>query len=252
MATVLTERRLARESVPRFELDSWRDWGLRAGITGREGDFDLGLFAHGPAGRVLSNWLLFDRSHQPEFRAIAVASQVHRSTVREHNGSAAGWLVGDAIDGHLTGEPGLLLTITVADCIPVYLAHPKSATVALLHAGWRGIADGILETGLQRLSQSCGCVMGDIIMHCGVGICGSCYEVGPEVIAQVTGAAVAHAGKLDLRAALADRAARAGLREITVSSWCSSHDGELFFSHRRSRGHDGRMLAYLGRPGPSM
>ena len=246
-ASVLAEHPLAGDP-PRFELDSWHDLGLHAGITGRAGDLDLGLFAGGPAGRVLSNWLLFGRSQQPEFRAIAVARQVHGCRIQEHGGNPTGWLVDDGIDGHFTAQPGLLLAVTVADCIPVYLAHSESATVALLHAGWRGIAQGILEAGIRVLTGKGGCTASEIIMHCGAGICGECYEVGPEVITQVTGALAHQPGKLDLRAALAERAVRAGVREITVSSWCSSHDQELFFSHRRSGGKDGRMLAYLGVP----
>jgi copper oxidase (laccase) domain-containing protein len=54
--------------------------------------------------------------------------------------------------------------------------------------------------------------------------------------------------RLDLRQALAERAFKSGLREVTVSNLCSSHDLDQFFSHRRSRGSDGRMLAYLGIP----
>ena len=52
----------------------------------------------------------------------------------------------------------------------------------------------------------------------------------------------------DLRAILVEQAGRLGLREVSVSTWCSAHDRDRFFSHRASRGADGRMVAYLGLP----
>jgi hypothetical protein len=248
-ALTLAESRLANAAtVPRFELDTWRAMGLRAGITGREGDFDLGLFADGRAGAVLERWLGFQASQQPEFRGLAIAKQVHGGKIRHHSGPAAGWLVGDGIDGHITSTPGLLLTITVADCVPVYLAHPDSSTVALLHAGWRGVAAGLLEGGIREITNRARCAPSELVMHCGVGICGNCYEVGPEVISVVLGRHAWTPERLDLRSALVDRAGRLGVRDMTISSWCTSHDLDQFFSHRRSRGSDGRMVAYLGVP----
>jgi YfiH family protein len=222
--------------------------GLRAGITGREGNFDLGLFADGRAGAVLEHWLSFEASQKPEFHALAMARQIHGGKIQRHPGIPAGWQVTDGADGHVTGSPGLLLTITVADCIPIYLAHPDSGTVALLHAGWRGVAAGILEHGIQELTSRANCSSSELVMHCGVGICGNCYEVGPEVISVVLGRQAWAPERLDLRGVLVERAGREGVREITVSKWCSSHDLDLFYSHRRSRGSDGRMVAYLGVP----
>jgi hypothetical protein len=86
-------------------------------------------------------------------------------------------------------------------------------------------------------------------MHCGVGICGPCYEVGDEVSRAVLGPE-ASPGKrrLDLRAVLARQAESLGLGEISVSPLCTSCHRDRFFSHRASGGTDGRMLAYLGIP----
>ena len=240
---------MAHSPIARFELDSWRTMGLRAGITGREGEIDLGLFADGRAGAVMENWLTFTSLQRPDFWSVAVARQVHGATVQAHEDATTGWRVTDGIDGHLTAAAGLLLTITVADCIPVYLAHAQSRTVALLHAGWRGTAAGVLENGIRALTTRAGCQASDLIMHCGVGICGECYEVGSEVVLGVTGRRTSGPQRLDLRAVLAERANQVGVRDVTVSNWCSSHDMDRFYSHRRSKGSDGRMLAYLGVPG---
>jgi polyphenol oxidase len=249
LADPVTERAVAQTPVPRFELDAWRAWGLRAGITGREGGFDLGLFAGGPAAAVMDHWLSFEASQRPAFSALAVSRQVHGTRILRHVEAGEGWRIGDGFDGHLTGSRGLLLTITVADCVPVYLAHRDSGTIALLHAGWRGVASGMLEAGLDHLITHSRSSAPDIVMHCGVGICGACYEVGSEVTKAVTGRITSSPTQLDLRAELAMRAADLGVRNITVSTWCSSHDSRLFFSHRRSGGDDGRMVAYLGVPG---
>ena len=234
--------------VPHLEIEEWsRDYGLLAGITTRHEDFDLGLFGPGRPEAVLDNWLRFQRAFDRRFPGVAVAKQVHGNAIQFHAEAIEGRHVADGIDGHATSQPGLLLSVTVADCVPVYLAHPDSGTFSLLHAGWRGIAKGILESGIALLIQQTDATPSDIVMHCGVGICGTCYEVGHEVISALTDHETV-AGHVDLRGHLVERADRLGLREITTSPWCSSHDADRFFSHRRSHGRDGRMLAFLGRP----
>jgi copper oxidase (laccase) domain-containing protein len=121
--------------------------------------------------------------------------------------------------------------------------------VALLHSGWRGTAAGILARGVELLVARTGARAPELVMHCGVGICGACYEVGREVM-DGCGAAAAGPGPwhLDLRERLAEQGSALGIGEITVSGWCSAHDREQFYSHRASAGCDGRMVAYLGRP----
>ena len=95
-----------------------------------------------------------------------------------------------------------------------------------------------------------GCTASDIVMHCGVGICGPCYEVGSEVM-QGCGAPAEGDGPwhLDLRERLRDQAQALGLDQVTTSGWCSAHDRTSFYSHRASKGVDGRMVAYIGMSG---
>lgn len=250
----MAESRLREEAlsgaVPRFEVPGWRErFGVLAGITGRgspEGGFDLGLWtpAGDPAGVVMQRWKGL-RSAATGFSGTVSAHQIHGAEVAWHQ-AARGWLLLDGVDGHATGAAGVLLTVTVADCIPVYLVDSVGRRIALLHAGWRGVAAGILVRGLHLL-QSRGSRIRDISMHCGVGICGLCYEVGAEV-AQACGLAPDRAGPchLDLRAVLVAQASAAGVTDLSTSQFCSAHDQGLFFSHRASRGRDGRMVAYLG------
>lgn len=236
--------------VPLYDLPDWQPHGVVAGITGRGTEpgrgFDLGLWTDAPVGEVMTRWRAFRRAH-PGFDALVLGNQVH-GTVVETVGPARGWIHVEGVDGWVTASPGVLLTVTVADCIPVYLAVPGRA-VALLHAGWRGTAAGILAVGLARLTDASGSVPSDVLMHLGVGICGRCYEVGSEVMA---GCGVPAEGPgpwhLDLRERLASEARRLGIERLTTSGWCSAHDRVSFYSHRASRGADGRMVAYLGVP----
>ncbi|HEX9165644.1 MAG TPA: polyphenol oxidase family protein [Gemmatimonadales bacterium] len=228
----------------------WRDrWGLVAGVTTRGGDdtspWDMGFAGTAPIGQVLPRWHALVASCAPA-KAIVAARQVHGREVRWHPaGEDDGVRLLEGVDGHATAVPRLLLGVTVADCVPVYLADPVQRLIALLHAGWRGTAAGILDAGIALL-VSHGARVADLVMHAGVGICGACYEVGPEVLATFGIASAGRPGHLDLRSELARRARAAGIRAPTVSPWCAAHDRHLFFSHRASGGAGGRMVAYLG------
>ncbi|HXI21803.1 MAG TPA: polyphenol oxidase family protein [Gemmatimonadales bacterium] len=235
--------------VPRYEIPGWRErLGLVAGVTARGSEpgrgFDLGLWTEAPVGEVMTRWRALRRM-EPGFRGTVLGHQVHGARVVWHQ-KGEGWLQLEGVDGHATAAPGLLLTVTVADCIPVYLADPVRRIIALLHSGWRGTAAGILAAGIQRMVGA-GSVVGDVVMHCGVGICGECYEVGHEVMdgcgLSASGAGPWHA---DLRAVLARQAGDLGIGATSTSHWCSMHDYPTFFSHRASGGRDGRMVAFLG------
>jgi YfiH family protein len=245
----IEERRIAGE-VPRFEIPGWRErFGVVAGITGRGDDtqpFDLGLWTGQPVGEVMARWRSL-RGAEPGFESHVLGNQVHGTRVIWHDRAMPGWTQVEGVDGHATGIPGLMLYVTVADCVPIYLLIGKTGSVALLHSGWRGTAGSILTWGVELLSHNGSSSPEDIIMHCGICICRDCYEVGSEVI-DALGLTADHAGKAhaDLPGLLAEQARKLGIAEITSSRWCSAHDRSRFFSHRASGGADGRMVAYLG------
>jgi copper oxidase (laccase) domain-containing protein len=236
--------------LPLFQLGDARWSGAVAGITGRGSGpgrgFDLGLWSDAPVGEVMSRWRALRRT-LPGFDAVVLGNQVHGIHV-ETVSAARGWVQVDGVDGWVTTARGVLLTVTVADCIPVYLLVPGRGA-ALLHAGWRGTAGGILAAGAERLRAATGGTASEILMHCGVGICGPCYEVGSEVM---LGCGLAAPGTgpwhLDLRTHLVEAGRKLGIRDASVSGWCSAHDRASFYSHRGSRGSAGRMVAYLGMP----
>ncbi len=246
---VVMEKNGGEASVPRFELAEWRStYGVVAGITGRAGAFDLGLTSPDPMRIVMDRWTTFLECHNSGFSGVVVSFQPHGSAVGVHRSRWQGVTVASGLDGHATDVPGVLIGVTVADCIPVYLLHPGTGAVAVLHAGWRGIVAGILEHGIETLCDLASATVDELLMHCGVGICGACYEVGPEVYQEVTGCGASASGPLDLRTILSDRALARGLTQVTTSAWCSAHDEDRFYSHRASGGVAGRMLAYIGHP----
>lgn len=236
---------------------------LVQGITLRGGPgepFDAGLFTGAPAAEVLGRW---ERVRDTlGMGALVHARQPHGSTTRLHADVPPGILIAPDADGHATRQPGLLLTISVADCVPVFLVDPGTRAVALLHAGWRGIASGILEAGVRVLVDRLGSDPSGLLLHLGPSICGACYEVGPEVQAAVESGRPGPApsgflsaaarpeptgpGPVDLRRELARRGTLLGLdpHHITRSAACTRCGPDRFFSHRR--GDRGRHLAFLG------
>jgi polyphenol oxidase len=137
-------------------------------------------------------------------------------------------------DGLWTTEPGLPLLALAADCVPIALAGTDGEPrLAVLHAGWRGLLDGIVETGVQSLGG------GALSAAVGPSIGRCCYEVGPEVSERFD--ADLTAGRmLDLRHAVERRLAAAGVSAVEHFDLCTMCHPELFFSHRRDHGLTGR------------
>jgi len=246
---LVPERPVVGAGVPRFEIPGWDQLGVHAGVTGRGSraqPFDLRLPEAALAGKVADRWhRLLDEF--PGYRGAVVGRQVHGTEVRWHGHVASGVSVVASVDGHATATAGLLLTVSLADCVPIYLADPGRRAIALLHAGWRGTAGEILRAGIEMLEATVGSRPADLVAHLGVGICGECYEVGGEVLT-ACGRSVPASGKglCDLRGVQAEQARRLGIGNISASPRCSAHEHDCFFSHRASLGQDGRMVAYLG------
>lgn len=250
MNATIPEIAVPGPDVPQYEIPEWRGrFGVVAGITARgsaTAPFDLGLNGQAPVGETMARWRLFRESH-PEFPAQVIAHQVHGSRILWHDSVAPGWSLHDTADGHATQSRGLLLLVTVADCVPIYLLAPSAGAIALLHSGWRGTASGILARGVALLRERVGVQPRDLVMHVGVAISGPRYEVGAEVMAGV-GIAPMGSGPwhLDLRSLLLRQGTELGIGEISTSPHCTAEPEGPFFSHRASGGTDGRMVAWLG------
>jgi YfiH family protein len=136
--------------------------------------------------------------------------------------------------------------VLTADCLPIALAG--GGAVAMLHAGWRGLAGGILAEGVKTLRQLG--ANGKLEAAIGPGAGGCCYEVGEEVHREFAGLAgqVRRGRNLDLKAIAREQLDRAGVRTVHDVGLCTMcEDDSLFFSHRRDGGVTGRQagLAWL-------
>jgi hypothetical protein len=229
--------------VPLYRIVDLEPTGARAFVTMRDAG-TFGLSGEEPVREVMARWDTLQHMLAPQALRVASARQVHGSRVVTHTADWTGWMRIDSADGHVAAARGTAVVVTVADCVPVFLAHP-SGVVAVLHAGWRGTAAGVLEAGLTEFTRR-GLNARDTVLHCGPAICGSCYEVGPEVFTAVTGRHASGPVQLDLRHELAVRAERAGVRSISTSALCTRCGERHFFSHRA--GDSGRQLAVIVAP----
>lgn len=224
------------------------EWGeawpwLVQGVTSRATG-NLGLFTRSPSVEVQDRWArLVDVTG---LTAACHARQVHGAAVRVHGVLPPGIHIAPPADGHVTRTRGLLLGVTVADCTPVYLVEPRTRIVALLHAGWRGVAAGIFEAGVRVLAERFDVGARALHVHFGPAICGACYEVGPEVHEALGLEPPSRPTPVDLRGVLARRASAMGIsaEAVTRSSHCTRCGEGRFFSHRG--GDAERELAYLG------
>ena len=185
-------------------------------------------------------------------------------------------------DGQITATPGLLIAVQTADCIPVLVSDRKQRIVAAFHAGWRGTVKRIVEAGVGRMRLEYGSRPQDLIAAIGPGNGPCCYSVGEEVFSEfesqfaygrelfhevystdavrnkypmlfLTQRAPGHspigpALHLDLIEANRRQLLDAGLKAsaIQIVGGCTSCRQDLFFSHRGSQGHTGRMMAVIG------
>lgn len=225
---------------PRIEIPAFEDAGVRAFVTTREaGTFGLPEEGEDPA--ALGRWHALHRSLVPlGAPRLASARQVHGTRVLVHGRTWDGWLRVDGADGHLLVEGGAA-AITIADCVPVFFAHP-SGVAAIVHAGWRGVVGGILRETVDAFAAR-GLAAGELLVHLGPSICGRCYEVGVDVYEQLTGWPTRRPRQVDLRALLAEQAKALGVRRWSASGECTKCDNDRLFSHRA--GDAGRQVAVI-------
>lgn len=175
---------------------------------------------------------------------LAWAKQIHSATVLPARPGHCG--EGDALT---TSEAGLALAIFTADCVPVVLAGPEG--IAAVHAGWRGIAAGILPTALASVTadpSSWKAWIGPAIGPC-------CYEVGEDVAEEVVAVSTAEIAvpgpngrpHLDLQKAARVQLERLGVREISAALGCTRCEQEKLWSYRREGKGGGRNVAFIWR-----
>jgi len=176
---------------------------------------------------------------------VVIGRQVHGAELAIHPGPQVGSPFADPggripkVDGHVTAEPDLAPLVFVADCLPIALAGEGG--VAMLHCGWRGLAAGIVNRGVEAIGATAAAI--------GPGIGPCCYEVGGEALDAFTdlGPGIAHGRMLDLTEVARRQLRHAGVERVEVAGLCTSCERESFFSHRRDSGRTGRQAGLVWR-----
>jgi len=240
------------------------DWpaprGVRASTTTRFGmgvslppfdAFDLGLRNGDDVAAVAENRMQLESALQLP-SSPRWLRQVHGTTVASEPGEDE-----PEADAAITTTPGTVLAILTADCLPVVFAAHDGSEIATAHAGWRGLAAGVLETTVAAMKTP----LQDIVVWLGPAAGPEAYEIGEEVfdafVSRDPRAATAFAPtrpghwKVDLYALAKQRLADAGIGDVHGGGLCTISDPARFYSHRRSTsdgsGRTGRMatLAWI-------
>jgi YfiH family protein len=203
---------------------------------------DLGRSIGAPSESVLANRVaMLERCG---VRGISVPHQVHGTTVVTSPGGE-GYSVGpQTADGVVTTACGTAVAVHVADCLPIAIAGPGG--VAMVHAGWRGLAGGVVAAGVETL-RAAG-VDGPLEAVIGPGALGCCYETGPELQALFARYRANHGRRLDLVAIAAEQLRAAGVAPVDDVGLCTlCAPVGLLFSHRRDGPSTGRQAGIAWR-----
>ena len=278
--------------VPGWERQSW----LWAGFSTRQGGLSRAYAVEGaPAELNLGFTTADDRETVLKNRALLAEAvtgsaqtplvpirQIHSNLIVRLTAADAARELPWKADGSITADPGILLAVQTADCIPVLVADRKKHIVGAFHAGWRGTVKRIVELGVGRMRLEFGSRPEDLIAAIGPGVGPCCYAVGDEVRSEfesqfvyarelfhevsdsdpirtrypmlfLTQRAPGHSPigpgmHVDLVEANRRQLLDAGLkpRAIRVIGGCTQCHRELFFSHRGAHGHTGRMMSVIG------
>jgi polyphenol oxidase len=244
-------------------LRAWPDASIRHGFIGRAGGVSTGEFS----AMNLSHWVGDDaravdanwerlRREVPELKLVAWLNQVHGNVVHVATRDTAA--IRPPADGSVTAEPGLMLGIFSADCVPILMVDAKRKIAGAMHAGWRGVIADIAGAGVKAMTQL-DARASDIRAAMGPSIGPCCFEVdadlgerfGCEIAGarQHTRAGLPGKAFIDLRAVVRDQLERAGLAPANITSVgpCTRCASDRFFSRRAAGGRTtGLQMSFVG------
>jgi YfiH family protein len=244
-------------------LPAWPDASICHGFIGRAGGVSTGTFA----SMNLSYWVGDDecavdtnwqrlRREVPDLKLVARLNQVHGNVV--HAATLDTAALRPSGDGIVTAEPGVMLGIFSADCVPILMVDSKRKIAGALHAGWRGVIADIADAGVRAMTQL-GAHASDVRAAMGPSIGQCCFEVdaelgdrfGNEIAGARKHTRVGRPGKafIDLRAVVRDQLERAGLAPANIASVgpCTRCSSNRFFSRRAAAGKTtGLQMSFVG------
>lgn len=207
---------------------------------------EVGIPRKGVAGMAASSWALSVK--QVHGTDALVVDRALASTDRFEGG----W------DALITDQPGIMMAVRTADCVPILMHDPQRRVVAAVHAGWRGAVAGIVPKTLALLASRFGSCPENVRISIGpsAGVC--CYEVDEPVldrlclafpdwnkVVRMSGDGKSH---LDLKALVKEQAQAYGAapKSITTVNLCTICHGDIFFSYRREGKVNGTMVSAIG------
>ncbi|UCB52683.1 MAG: peptidoglycan editing factor PgeF [Candidatus Zixiibacteriota bacterium] len=210
-------------------------------VKGRDSTADGGKKTPGKLLKTISRHdarpVSLSQMHRDECVTITSRDQVRRR------------YSGDAV---LTNRADVLISVAVADCLPIFVVNSKRKVIGMIHAGWRGTLLGIARRTLEKAKDRFGCQPGDFTLLFGPCIQGCCYRVSDQVAilfdTQYVSRSPDGTPRLDLVRANLKQFTGSGVKKskIFVVGECTFCEKELFFSYRRDKENAGRMIGFLG------
>ena len=190
----------------------------------------------------------FGTASAPVTEDYLVLQQVHSARVLTARECGPG-VEGDAL---ITAEPGVMVAVKTADCVPLLLFDPRSGAVAAVHSGWRGTVRNIAAEAVRAMGREYASRPEDLVAALGPAIGGCCFEVGAEVAVEFGGLFperedLDRRTRVDLVEGVVRQLAGAGVERIDRGAPCTFCGGAEFYSWRRDRVKGQRMYAVIGR-----
>ena len=266
--------KISQESL--FTIVDWeKDSSIVAGITNRLGgvsDFpkdslNMAFHVNDEVEKVVANrekiantlafplskWVGAKQTHETNIHIVTL-EDIGRGSVNYETSL-------EATDGLFTMEKDILLTLCFADCVPIFFKSKDNKAIGMAHAGWKSTV-GLIAPKMIELFEKNGIEKNDIDIVIGPSICQNCYNVNSNLINHVQKILDTNIIKpynqleedqylLDLKLVNKLLLLNVGIasEQIITTEYCTSCSNDLFFSHRKEKGHTGRIMSYIGMRG---
>lgn len=220
---------------------------IKGGVSPAPFGMNLSIATNDTKENVYRNREIFFERLGINIQEVNFQKQVHSTDLIKIESPG---FAGDC-DATFTDKPGVFLTVSVADCLPVFIYDPVKKNVAGIHAGWRGTADGITLKTIEKIKNDLNSNPEDMIVFVGPCISQDKFEVGEEV-GELYNEDVKffRDGKyfIDIRSENVKQLLKAGVVEANIehSSLCTFSERELLHSYRRDGKNSGRMFGVIG------
>jgi polyphenol oxidase len=190
------------------------------------------------------------------YESIVCSDQTHTTNVREVTAKDRGKGITrfrdyTDVDGLITNDPDVTLATFYADCVPLFFVDPVHKAIGLSHSGWKGTANKIGQTTIEKMRETYGTDPKDIFAAIGPSICQDCYEISKEVAVKFEKELLIEKknGKYQLDLWKANEKilleCKVPKEHIYLPNLCTCCNPELLFSHRASKGKRGNLAAFL-------